>query len=192
MKQLKLGLAALCAVLILCGMAGAHLNAREVSDLKRAAKTAEQQAREKQDELAEINTSVDTKEVEVAMHNVSQAGNKICDIQNRVTASRDPDEILRETDALKTYFDNSVLRTRWFASNERNVTWKFETPYDAAMREIPVLWTLRANKDGEILAVVRGIYHVSTETFGNMELHITRFAARFTQTDGREADAHGQ
>lgn len=131
-------------------------------------------------ELAEIQKQsteaedvVTEAEVEMARNNISDMGNRIAGKQNELAGLKDGDARQAIFDEMKGYFTDTLLQIEWYPTDVVDAQWVFESTFDCAGNEIPVIWTLTRPGDGTLLSYVCGTYVVDADEFKNMTLRKT-------------------
>jgi len=182
-KYIRNGLIAGC---VLCLLGTALFSYRGISRINALAQRAvevEHTIREAERTLADLPRNIQIEEIELAMHNVTELGNQIAAIQNAVVGSRDVAFSQEQTERLRNYFTDPLLRSSWFSAQEGTVRWQFDTPYDTTLTTIPVLWSCWTTDGRNLVAIVRGIYNMASGTFEQMHMHVTRYAVNVQQID---------
>lgn len=145
---------------------------------------------------------VSEEEVKTQLHSVKDVGAKIATCANRLqvlsstgyakSANYDEKATREEQSEIATimseYFgDKSVLRTTWFsgdltAMNNQNC-WSFMNSYDFSENTISVLWLCKDGV-GNVVAYVTADYHADTNSFDNVERHMTTVGVTYVPATG--------
>ena len=142
----------------------------------------------------ENQPGMSVQEIAGATHSVSEVGDMIADIQNRIMvylSDSDFDAYHTVIMPLQTLFISRPYTEMWFPIEAGLAVWAFETIYDVSSDRIPILWSLRTTGQdgleiGGLVALVRGIYDVSESRFVDMTMHITRYSSTLLPTSPGE------
>lgn len=159
------------------------------------------------EDVANDTEQISAEEVETQLHSVKDVGVKITTYANRLqvlssigyakSANYDEKATREEQSEIATimseYFgDKSVLRTTWFsgdltAMNNQNC-WSFMNSYDFSENTISVLWLCKDGV-GNVVAYVTADYHADTNSFDNVERHMTTVGVTYVPATGNDGVA---
>lgn len=130
----------------------------------------------------EIVQSADVKDTVKSM---TDLGNDVIKWQSKFrklvdSSSNNENEINKVTSTLSSFFTDDVSMTSyWYvAMPEAKPTWEFKPNYGFNSDKIPVLWTCK-NKDGYLLACIKGTYNTKINKFSDIQIQITSDGQKF-------------
>ena len=128
----------------------------------------------------ENHPGLSVQEIAAATQPVSEVGSMVAEIQNRIMGYLSNSDFAAYRTAimpLQALFTSRPYTEMWFPLEAGLAVWTFETIYDISGERIPVLWSLRTMEQGNLVALVRGVYDVRESRFMDLTMHITRYSS---------------